>query len=111
MKLSVLERINLLGLLPAESNLITFRILTNLKRALSFTEKEIKEFKIEQKGDRVSWGVSKDIEIPIGEQGRIIIEVALKKLDTEKPEDGKVNDGNISLFDKFMPEIGLEVKK
>ena len=111
MKLNVLERINLMGLLPQESNFITFRLLTDLKKDLSFTEKEIKDFKIEQKeieGQmRIFWGKSKEVEITIGEQARIIVNTALQKLDA----DGKVNEGNISLFDKFQPEIGLEVKK
>jgi hypothetical protein len=97
MKLNVLERINLMGILPAESNYITFRILTDLKKALSFTEKEIKEFKIEQKEGRVFWSKSKYVEIPIGEQANVIIQTALKKVDSEN----KVNEGNFSLFVKF----------
>jgi len=105
MKLNVLERITLMGILPAESNYITFRILTDLKQKLSFTEKEIKEFKIEQKDGRIFWAKSKEVEITIGEQVRIIVNTALQKLDA----DGKVNGGNISLFDKFQPT--LEVKK
>jgi len=107
MKLNVLERITLMGLLPAESNFITFRLLTDLKKDLSFTEKELKEFKIEQKDGKVYWSKSKDVEILIGEQMTIVIQTALQKVDKE----GKVNEGNISLFDKFQPEIGLEVKK
>jgi len=42
-----------------------------------------------------------------GEQMNIIIKIALQKVDKE----GKVNDGNISLFEKFQPEVGAEVKK
>jgi len=102
MKLNVLERITLMGLLPQESNFITFRLLTDLKKDLSFTEKEIKDFKIEQKDGRIFWGKSKDVDITIGEQMLIIIKASLQKVDKE----GKVNEGNISLFDKFQPEIG-----
>lgn len=107
MKLSVLERITLMGILPAEGSLITFRILSDLKKHLSFTEAEMKEFKIEQKGERIFWSKSDDVEVEIGEQAQIIIQAALQKLDKE----GKVNDNNISLFEKFQPEIGPEVKK
>ena len=114
MKLSVLERINLMGILPQESNFITFKILTELKNALSFSEKEIKDYKIEQKVDatgagKVYWDSrkEKEKEIEIGEQMNSIIKIALQKVDKE----GKVNDGNISLFEKFQPEVGLEVKK
>lgn len=107
MKLNVLERVTLMGLLPSEANLVTFRILTDFKKALSFTEKEIKDFKIVQKDGRIFWGKSVDKEIAIGEQVKIIIEAALQKLDKE----GKVNDGNVSLFEKFKPELGLKVEK
>jgi hypothetical protein len=104
MKLNVLERVTLMGLLPAEGNLITYRVLSDFRKALSFTEKEIKDFKIVQKDGRIFWGKSVDKDIAIGEQVRIIVETALQKLDKE----GKVNDGNISLFEKFPLE---EVKK
>jgi hypothetical protein len=114
MKLGVLERIRLMEILPLESNYITFRILTDLKKSLSFTEEEMKELKMKQifKGDgtgQVEWDVVKEkpVEIPMGEQANIIIKSALKKIDAE----GKVNEGNMSLFEKFLPEIGLEVAK
>jgi hypothetical protein len=107
MKLNVLERINLVQLLPVEGSFVTFRILTDLKKVLSFTEKELKEFKIEQKDGRIFWAKSKEVEIAIGEQASIIIKTALQKIDKE----GKVNEGNISLFDKFSPEIGLRIEK
>jgi hypothetical protein len=107
MKLNVLERITLMGLLPQESSFITFRLLTELKKELSFTEKEIKDFGIVQKEGRVFWNKSKDKEFTIGEQVKLIIQTSLQQVDKE----GKVNDNNISLFDKFQPEITLEVKK
>ncbi len=115
MKLTVLERINLLGILPRESNYVTFRILNDLKKELSFSEKEIKDFKIIQKykedgtGAQVFWDSKKEKEkeIVIGPQALIIINTALQKVD----KDGKVNDENITLFDKFQPEIGLKVEK
>ena len=107
MKLNVLERINLAGILPAEGNLITFRVFTDLKKALAFTEKEIKNFGIVQKEDKIFWTKSKEVEIPIGEQATIIIQIVLKKLDTEN----KVNEGNFSLFVKFPLEEKEEEKK
>jgi len=101
MKLNVLERVTLMGILPPESNFVTFKILIDLKKALSFSEKEIKDFKIVQKEDRIFWGKSVDKEITIGEQAIIIINTALQKIDA----DGKVNEGNYLLFEKFQPEI------
>ena len=97
MKLHVLERINLTGILPAQGNLVSFRILADLKKALAFTEKELKEFGIKQVGDQITWTKSKEVEIPIGEQATIIIQTALKQVDAE----GKVTEHNYSLFGKF----------
>jgi len=105
MKLNVLERVTLMGLLPAESNLVTFKILADLRKALSFSEKEIKECGIIQKEGRIFWKKSVDKEITFGEQARIIVNTALLKVDKEE----KVNEGNYSLFEKFKPV--LEVKK
>jgi hypothetical protein len=115
MKLNVLERVTLMGLLPAEGSLVTFRILADLRKTLSFSEKEIKECGIVQKSvlntvtgkeeGRIFWKKSIDKEITFGEQARIIINTALQKADKEE----KVNEGNISLFEKFQPT--LEVKK
>jgi flagellar hook assembly protein FlgD len=103
MKLNVLERITLMGLLPQESSFVTFKILGDLKKELSFSEKELKDFKIEQKEfngkTQVFWDTKKekDKDVTIGEQAIIIVLASLKKVD----EEGKVNDGNISLFEKF----------
>lgn len=113
MKLSVLERINLTEILPLESNFFTFKILTKLRTDLSLSEKEMKEIKLEQKqmGDKIRlfWDdeKAKEKDIVIGEQTLIIIKAALKRVDAE----GKVNADNESLFDKFLPEIGLEITK
>ena len=98
MKLSVLERIILLQVLPTEGTYITFQILISLKKSLSFTEKEIKEFGISEKEGRVTWGKTEDKEIEIGEKATEIIVGSFKKLD----KDGKINEQNINLYEKFI---------
>ena len=98
MKLNVLERITLLQLLPTEGSYITFNILIDLKAKLAFNEKEIKEFKIEEKDGRVTWRKSEEKEIVIGEKANEIVVEALKKLD----DAGKINDQNIVLYEKFI---------
>jgi len=113
MKLSVLERINLLGILPQESNYITMKILGELKTVLSFSEKELKDFNVVQKEIdgkvRIFWDSKKEKlkEIPIGEQANIIIQNSLKKLDKE----GKISEGVFPLFEKFKYFPDLEVTK
>jgi hypothetical protein len=98
MKLNVLERITLLGLLPAESSYVTFKLILDLKGSLGFNEKDIKEFGIMEKDGRITWKNSAEKDIEVGEKAKEIIHDALKKLD----EQGKINEQNITLFEKFM---------
>jgi len=98
MKLQVIERITLLQILPKEGNYVTFKILIELKSALSVTEKEYKEFKMSEKDGIISWGSSKEKEIAIGEKGKQIIQEALKRLDEEK----KLTEVTFKLYEKFI---------
>mgnify|MGYP006921364737 CR=1 FL=1 len=113
MKLNVKERINLMQILPAEANFVTFKILADLRAELSFSEKEIKDFKIAQQLDeqgrgRITWDDKREKgkEVFFGPQALLIIKTALQKID----KDGRVTIDNVSLFEKFQPEVGLEVK-
>jgi hypothetical protein len=107
MKLGVLERIVLQGILPVESNYVTHKIITELRAELSFSEQEMKDFKIEQKlvGNeaKVFWNEKREKakEIKIGEVAQTIITEALKHLD----EIGKINDQNAGLYEKFVLTI------
>ena len=102
-----------MGILPQESNYLTFKILTELKTALSFSEKEMKDFGIVQKdvngSIRIFWDAKKEKEkeISIGEQANIIIQNALKKID----KADKVTEGLYPLFEKFNYHPDLESKK
>ena len=113
MKLNVKERINLMQILPAEGNFVTFKILADLRAELSFSEKEIKDFKIvqhlnEQGQGRITWDdkKEKEKEVFFGPQALIIVKAALQNVD----KVGKVTADNVSLFDKFQPEVGVEVR-
>jgi hypothetical protein len=106
MKLNVLERIMLQSVLPKESNYATFRIIMELKSHLSFSETEIKRFRITVKGEQILWQNSEEVEVEIGEKATDIIKTALVQLD----KDGKLNEQVISLYEKFMiPK--MEVQK
>jgi len=100
MKLQILERITLQGLIPNEGNYITYGLIKQMRTELSFTEKEIKDCKIVQRGDRVTWDDKKDKpkEIEIPETVLSLIVLALEKVEKE----GKLNDNNISLYEKFI---------
>jgi len=98
MKLSVIERITLMQILPKEGSYLTFTILLELKSALSFNEKEFKEFGMVQKDTQIHWKKSVDKEIPIGEKAMDIIVSALQALD----KAGKLTEQSFSLYDRFV---------
>jgi hypothetical protein len=102
MNLSVLERIVVLKVLPAEGDYATLKILTNLRMALSFTEEEIKAWDIrsDPTNNRTTWKVEGVADIPIGERATDIIVTALKKLDREK----KLSVQDMSVYEKFIPD-------
>ena len=114
MNLNIMELIVVLGILPKEGSFVTLKILNGLRLALSFTEKEIKEWGItaDQVANITKWQVNGEAEIPIGEKATDLIVDALKELDKKK----KLPDNAISVyenksaptkegFDKFLDEI------
>ena len=102
MKLNIIERIQLLGLLPAEGNAVTLRVVNELRQDLSFSEKEIKDAKIitDEKQGRVTWDDSAAVikDVKIGDTARGIIKEALKKLDDEK----KLTLAVMPVYERFM---------
>jgi hypothetical protein len=104
MKLTVLERIALLNILPAEGDFVTLKIVRNLKMDLSFSEDEIKALKVEQKGAQITWDLTKETpggkEIKIGEKATDVIVAALKKLNAEK----KLIEQQFTIYEKFVKE-------
>ena len=101
MKLNVLERIMLMQILPNEGNYITFKMLTELKLALTFSEAEYKDYGITEENKQITWKKDGQKEVEIGEKMTEVIKTALKKID----EDNKVNAQLFSLFEKFQPEV------
>jgi hypothetical protein len=98
--LSVLERVLLLNVLPAEESFLTMKISKKLKEDLGFSEDEIKgnEIKITKEG-QVTWKQgSPDKEIEIGEKALDIIVGTLKKLNETK----KITESHIGLYERFV---------
>lgn len=97
-----MERIQLLSVLPAEGNAVTLRIVSDLRRDLSFSEKELKdgEIKTDPENNRVMWNNNADVvkDVKVGDTARGVIVDAMKKLDTEK----KLNLALLPLYEKFM---------
>ena len=106
MKLNVLERLLLLGLLPAEGDLTTIRIVRTLREELSFNEGDhaklnFRTIVVDDKPN-LQWddGVVDDKEFEFGAKTQGFIVDALNKLQ----ESEKVTEQHISLFDKFKIE-------
>jgi hypothetical protein len=101
MKLSVVERITLLQILPQQGDFLTLRIIHELRQALSFTEDEIAEFGLEVDPEKslVRWNqqATRDVEMPIGVKANRIIVDTLLELDNNK----KLTEGHLSLYEKF----------
>lgn len=98
--LDVKARITLLNILPREADVVTVRILKDLKADLGLSEEEIKRTNIRQEGNMgLVWDKSKDMpkEIVIGPTGRGVIKSTLEKLDREK----KITDDILPLWDMF----------
>jgi hypothetical protein len=101
MKLDVSERIRLLGILPEKGNLLTLKIVSTLRDDLSFSEKELKDWKIVTTNDRITWGHSaKEKEVKIGDQAKEIVVKTLRDLD----EQEQLTIPDIRLWDKFVGE-------
>jgi hypothetical protein len=103
MKLNVLERITLMQILPTEGSYITFKMLIELKSALTFTEKEYKDLGMKEENGHITWKKQSIKEVNIGDKMKEIIVTALKKLDDE----GKVNAQLYPLCEKFLETIKI----
>jgi IMP dehydrogenase/GMP reductase len=99
-KLSVLERITLLGVLPPMENYSTIKVVSDLHNKLGIGDKEAKQIDFKVEGDRVVWDPKKEKvgEFEIGAFESDIVRTSLEKLDKEK----KLEARHISLWEKFV---------
>ena len=99
MKLSVRERLLLLGVLPKEGGTLdTIRIRHNLRQTLSFSEDEHKTYEFKQDGDQLHWKNDEiEADIEIGPKAHAVVCAGLK----EFLDKGKLSEDHLSLWDKF----------
>jgi len=100
MKLSILERLMLLNILPREGSFVSLKIVRDLRNSLSFSEAEYKKYQFVESEGRVTWNQTEEQfkDVKIGEKATDIIVEELKKLDKEK----KLTEQHLSLFEKFV---------
>ena len=101
-KISVGERMTLLGVLPKEGNFATLKVVRKLQEELSFSEEEFKKYGIVQEKDQIRWNPDVDSkeqkDVQIGEKAADIIRDALVELDSTN----KLNQQLITLYEKFV---------
>lgn len=102
--LSVLERLMILSVLPAENDFTTVKLLRKLKDAIGFNEEESKLLNFVTSNDNgkqmTKWneGVVPEKEFELGERTVSIITEQLKKLNEQK----KLTDSHISIYEKVV---------
>lgn len=108
MELTIHERLMLGTILPAQGNIVTLKIVQELKMVLGFSEEEIGEHKIEDvENDGMKVGVRWKPEsnewvrdIPIGPKAMSVIVEELERRNEAK----ELVADFISLYDKFMED-------
>ena len=101
MKLNVLERLLLGGVIPAEGNLVTLKLIRQLREDLSFTAEEHKHFGFVEEGEKIKWNpeyASEEKEIEINDVMLGVIKNQLKQMDKAE----KLTENHLSLWEKFM---------
>ena len=101
MDFTVEERFCMLNLLPPKGNLITMKIVHDLRQALAFSEEDLKALNFRQEGEQLRWdnGVGPK-EVKVGQKAKSIVYDELEKLD----KDEKLNTSHLLLCEKFEYE-------
>ena len=103
MKLTVGERLTLLGLLPEESNYAGVREIFRTRQLLGLTDEESTTIKVEPTGDgRIQWDQEKAlgliVDIAMGEWITEVVRGVLRDLDREY----RLRPEIMTLYDKFV---------
>lgn len=108
MRLTVLERLLALGIMPKEGNFVTLKVIRRGQEELSFTDEEIKKYKFVHQGEgqdvQTTWDVKveQEADIKLGSKVKTLIGEELEKLDKDK----KLTQQHYSLYEKFVKEDG-----
>jgi len=107
MKLSVLERLLAMGILPEEGDFVTLKVIRRGKMELSFSDEEIKKYKFETTPTEdgkinTQWDstVEQEAEIKLGSKVISLIAEGLEKLNKDK----KLKEDHYTLYEKFCKE-------
>lgn len=103
-KMTVLERLMAMSLLPKEGDYVTWKIIRDLRANLSFSEEEIKALELKLVADKgYEWkieGVPAEIlnkEIDFGLKAASLLAESIEALNKDK----KLTEQHFSLYEKF----------
>jgi len=100
-KLTVIERLLSLTLLPKEGSYTDLKLVREARENLSFTEEEHKMLNFREENGSTMWDNTVDTkEIKLGLVAERKIQDALKKMDDE----GKLTEQFMGLYEKFIGE-------
>jgi hypothetical protein len=107
MKISVKDRLVLLGVLPEAGDFVTLKVVMELRMDLGLSAEEIELIELVQEGTLTRWNVEKDPnkEFKLSKAAKGIIEVALIQLDATK----KLTADHLALYEQFV--VGEEEKE
>lgn len=105
MRLTIIERLTAMGLLPKEGDFLTLKIIRDLRNNLSFSEEELAALKFDttSKEGSIAWqveGVSPEIlnkDVPFGPKASKVLAEVLENLNKDK----KLTEQHFSLYEKF----------
>lgn len=105
MKLRMIERMNLLEMLPREGNVLTLRLVRELRETLAPTADEQTAIKMREiTGNRIIWDPDlepkEQYEIQISDAATGVIKPILKRWNDE----GKLQEQHLGLWEKFGME-------
>lgn len=98
--LSVRDRLLLLHTLPQEGDILTLKIVTDLKADLGFSEQEIAELKMKVDAGQVKWDGDRMKSVTFGPKAFTMIGDTLRRLSDEK----KLGIDFVRLYDQFVTE-------
>lgn len=102
MKLSLLERITLLNMLPAKGTITTMRLVSELRKSLPPSAQEIEDWEIREMDGKIVWNSEKvdEVDFPMDRPTINLIASLLETLDNTG--DGELTEAHVSLWDKFV---------
>lgn len=103
MKVTILERVLLMGILPREGNVVDMNNSQNIRTAVEFSPEDLDKLKVVQTEKGMEWDAEAANEIGekdvvVGVSGAELIKKTLKKLSDEE----KLPMDALSLYRKFV---------